>query len=592
MDKFVIDTSAIVEEGVLDTFEMQNEEVEVIIPESVVNDLEMWAHDGKPTGWIGLRQLKQLEQFHQNGQITLNYTGSGRTDSRQHARDVARIEGATLITGSKVQRELCLAQSIDVSFIAEDDVSPLSFLEFFDETTMSLHIREGMPLAVKKGRPGQVVYEHLNNTVLTRDDVNEYIIEIVEKAKKSRNAFFEMEQTGGTVIQFENFRIAIATPPFADAFEVTIVRPIVTLTLDDYEMNPELMTRLKEHAEGIIVAGSPGAGKSTFVQALAAFYSQKHKIVKTMESPRDLQVGPEISQYAPLDGDFEKTSDILLLVRPDYTIYDELRKTHDFQIFGDMRLAGVGMIGVTHSSSAIDAIQRFINRIELGMIPQIIDTVIFVKDGGVGEVYELEIAVKVPEGMMEADLARPVVQVRDFFTHETKYEIYSFGDSTTVVPVQGGAEGVPFANLIEDKIASEIKKMGRFPFKVKVLSQQRAEVIVPKGMKSTIVGRGGENVSRLEKLCSIKLDIRVDTDMKKSGRDNSDFKVAVKKSKVMVYVSREHANQPITIFVDGQELLQTKADGKGRIIFTKNSMYGKRLAEAVKKGLKIDLQRM
>ncbi len=40
----------------------------------------------------------------------------------------------------------------------------------------------------------------------------------------------------------------------------------------------------------------------------------------------------------------EASADILLLVMPDYTIYDEVRKTRDFQVFADMRLAGVGMI--------------------------------------------------------------------------------------------------------------------------------------------------------------------------------------------------------------------------------------------------------
>jgi hypothetical protein len=71
-----------------------------------------------------------------------------------------------------------------------------------------------------------------------------------------------------------------------------------------------------------------------------------------------------ITQYAPLDGKMENTADILLLVRPDYTIYDELRKTPDFMVFSDMRLAGVGMIGVVHATRAIDAVQRFIGRIE------------------------------------------------------------------------------------------------------------------------------------------------------------------------------------------------------------------------------------
>jgi len=60
-----------------------------------------------------------------------------------------------------------------------------------------------------------------------------------------------------------------------------------------------------------------------------------------MEDPRDLQVSEEITQYTRLKGSMAKTAEILLLVRPDYTIYDELRRTEDFQVFADMRLAGV-----------------------------------------------------------------------------------------------------------------------------------------------------------------------------------------------------------------------------------------------------------
>ena len=100
--------------------------------------------------------------------------------------------------------------------------------------------------------------------------------------------------------------------------------------------------------------------------SLAEFYFSKGKIVKTLEQPRDLQVPPEITQYAPLSGRFEKTANILLLVRPDYSIFDEIRKTEDFDVFADLRSAGVGMIGVIHATNPIDAIQRFMSRIEIG----------------------------------------------------------------------------------------------------------------------------------------------------------------------------------------------------------------------------------
>ena len=158
--------------------------------------------------------------------------------------------------------------------------------------------------------------------------------------------------------------------------------------------------------------------------------------MKTLESPRDLQVGPEITQYGPLAGDFAKTADLLLLVRPDYTIFDEVRQAKHFSIFADMRLSGVGMIGVIHASEAIDAVQRFIGKIELGMIPHVLDTVIFLKDGEIKAVYELALTVKVPTGMTEADLTRPVVEVRDFETGSLYYEIYTYGEENVVVPIK------------------------------------------------------------------------------------------------------------------------------------------------------------
>jgi ATPase len=217
---------------------------------------------------------------------------------------------------------------------------------------------------------------------------------------------------------------------------MTIVKPLVKTRLSDYDLSKKLVSRLESHAEGIFVAGPPGAGKTTFVQALAEHYRSKGKIIKTMEHPRDLQVHDDITQYGPLSGSMEKTGDLLLLVRPDYTIYDELRKTSDFKVFSDMRLAGVGLVGVTHSSKAIDAIQRLVGRVELGVIPHVVDTLIFIRAGKVEKVYELSMTVKVPHGMTESDLSRPVIQVKDFEGGQVEYELYSFGEEVVVIPVR------------------------------------------------------------------------------------------------------------------------------------------------------------
>jgi predicted PilT family ATPase len=136
-----------------------------------------------------------------------------------------------------------------------------------------------------------------------------------------------------------------------------------------------------------------------------------------------------------LEGELENSADILLLVRPDFTIFDEVRTTSDFQIYTDFRLSGVGMVGVVHSSSAIDAIQRFIGRIELGMLPSIIDTIIFIEGGDIGTVLTVKMTVKVPTGFRDKDLARPVVEVRDFQNRKLAFEIYSFGQDVVLNPI-------------------------------------------------------------------------------------------------------------------------------------------------------------
>ena len=241
----------------------------------------------------------------------------------------------------------------------------------------------------------------------------------------------------------QEYRIVITSPPFSDGFEVTAVRPVKKLTLDDYNLADPLMKRL-EIAEGILIAGAPGMGKSTFAQAIAEYYASLEKIVKTMEKPRDLNVQPEITQYTALEGDMAKTGDILLLVRPDFTVFDEMRVTNDFKIYADMRLAGVGMVGVVHATKPIDAIQRFIGRIELGIIPQLIDTIIFIKNGEVNQVLDLEFLVKVPYGMSEADLARPIVEIKDFYTKTPLYEIYTYGEQVVVMPLKTRRRKLPY----------------------------------------------------------------------------------------------------------------------------------------------------
>ncbi|MCS7109817.1 MAG: PINc/VapC family ATPase [Candidatus Micrarchaeota archaeon] len=444
----VPDTSVIIDGRLSEILKEQDlKNLKIIIHKASVGELEHQANQGKEIGFSGLAEIKLLREIAQGGQITLEFGGERSTELMVKAaklgeidaaiRELAKQLNAILITSDKVQSEVARAEGIDVIYLEPRKyLRELSFKRYLTADTVSLHFKEDTVPLAKRGTPGNIQLVRLRDEVMKKEELELMIKEIVDTARADSKSYFELDAKGAAVIQLREFRIAIARQPFSDGLEITIVRPIMKASFDDYALSNKLKKRLVERAEGIIICGAPGSGKSTFAAALAEMYMNNKKIVKTIESPRDLQVPEEITQYAPLDGSFEKTGDILLLVRPDYTIYDEMRKTTDFKVFADLRLAGIGMVGVVHASRPIEAIQRFIGRVDLGMIPQIVDTVIFIKEGKIKKVLELRLRVKIPYGMRDRDLARPVVQVCDFETGRVEWEIYKFGEETVSVQIE------------------------------------------------------------------------------------------------------------------------------------------------------------
>jgi len=491
---YVVDTSIIIERKVSELISQRKISGKIIIPYAVLAELEHQANTNQAEGFIGLEEIKELRNLAAKRKISLDYAGekpkewhikgarSGTMDNL--IRETAQKYKATLITADRVQALVAEALGIPVILslpVPIKEVQELDIEQFFDEDTMSIHLKENtLPLA-KRGKPGNWRFETLKPIPLTAHEIKTFAADVVEKTQMADNAFIEVANPGIKIIQFKNYRIVICKPPFSDGWELTAVRPLVSLDLNYYKLSKKLISRLESSASGILISGAPGSGKTTFASALAKFYLEKGKIIKTIESPRDLQVPDEVVQYSKNLGKRDDIHNVLLLTRPDYTFFDEMRTADDFRLYSDLRLAGIGLAGVVHATNPIDAVQRFINKVELGMIPQIIDTVIFIKDGEVNKVLELVMKVKVPTGMTEADLARPVVEVRDFETGELEYEIYTYGEQTVVVPIK---------QRLREKIFTTI------PFRVKE-SKKFVSFYLTKQAKSVNLYINGEPITSM-----------------------------------------------------------------------------------------------
>lgn len=603
LEKLVPDTSILIEGLVSEKIREGLKVSEVIIHEAVLAELEHQANQGKAIGFLGLEEIKRIRECAEKQKTTLSFKGIRPSPQTiRHAslgeidaliRQLAFDESATLMTSDKIQGEVAKAKGMDVLFFKIDEalLKKLKFERFFDETTMSVHLREGVEPHSKRGKPGRWEFKSLRKALLKQEEIQGMAREIIEFAKLRKDGFIEIERAGSTIVQLGSYRIVITKPPFSDGWEITAVRPVKQLTLEEYKISEKLRQRISEQAEGILVAGAPGMGKTTFVQALAGHYASQDKVIKTVEAPRDLVLPEKVTQYAISYGDAAEVHDILLLSRPDYTLFDEMRNTEDFKLFADLRLAGVGMVGVVHATNPVDAIQRFLGRVEMGVIPQIVDTVIFIKNGGIESVLSLSMTVKVPSGMTEADLARPVVIINDFESGKLVYEIYSYGEQTVVVPVseeteiQGGVHKLA-GETIKQSLAKYTKEVD-----VEVLNNNKCVVTVPEKNISRIIGKQGSTIAKIEEELGMRIDVRAKESEKEESKQGKEIKYEVrhKKNAIILDVGLEMQYKDVDICLDDEFLATTKAGKTGLIKVKKTNEHGKAILGAIKRGEKVRL---
>jgi predicted PilT family ATPase len=220
------------------------------------------------------------------------------------------------------------------------------------------------------------------------------------------------------------------------------------------------------------------------------------------------------------------------------------------------------MVGLVHATKPIDAIQRFMSRIDLGVIPHVVDTVIFIQGGGPKKVFAVDIQVKVPSGMTEEDLARPIVCISDFETDKLEYEVYTFGEQTMVIPVTEQAEKkAGILKLAGGAIKEYFYQYADKPV-VEMLSAHKAVVYVPAGRIAGIIGQGGKNIQAIEKELGISIDLRESSGKDSRDRDDDRHSHKKDKGKDKRGWKGKDEGRAAAAFEDSEEDLDTLEDGE------------------------------
>lgn len=256
LSKIVSDTSVIINGQLIAQIESGSVcNCEIIIPQVVFDELQSQASKKKEQGFIGLEKIKHLKSLSGTHGLSIAVSGihpsfddvklaeSGRLDAL--IVDMAKQNNAVLYTSDNLQHLVAQAEGVETVLLKSGTLSkPLEFLKFFDPETMSVHLKEhNYPLA-KKGKPGSFALKALSDELLSRDYLELVSSQILDLAAASDSGTTrEISKTGAYVIQHHDYRIAITFPPFSESFEITIVHPIVKLSLDDYSISEKLMKR-------------------------------------------------------------------------------------------------------------------------------------------------------------------------------------------------------------------------------------------------------------------------------------------------------------------------------------------------------------
>jgi len=188
--------------------------------------------------------------------------------------------------------------------------------------------------------------------------------------------------------------------------------------------------------------------------------------------------------------------------------------------------------------------------------------------------------------MVEEDLARPLVEVRDFETGRLEYEIYTYGEENVVIPVEKMTEETAKARTKTVEAVREAISEYDEDAEVEALPSGKVVVRVDRDVIPRLIGRHGENITRLER--QLGASIEVEPKLVTLGRE-VDFEVRESGNTISLVVGGDMVSGKVNVYVDNEYLFSATIGRKGVIKVSKRSENGRALVKAIYSGRKIRL---
>ena len=130
------------------------------------------------------------------------------------------------------------------TFSSHPDI-PEILENLLEEDVHTLFLKADCPPRTKAGGIGNLQLADVEGAddggwdTIRLESLQEELLGLIDEHRDRSDCFLEIDRKGCQVIQLGDLRVACAWPPFADARELTLVRPVAKLSLGDYDIDPK-----------------------------------------------------------------------------------------------------------------------------------------------------------------------------------------------------------------------------------------------------------------------------------------------------------------------------------------------------------------